>query len=511
MSRLVRQTIPSPLPWTSQPQVATEIDWANPITKGMKLCLVPRISLIDLASPSVKWIASAGSNPTNVISKHGLGLHVVRDIYCAPPFRVDTKEQTQLVLMDWEGSDEPFSGIFGTGNSIGEYSFGVSRDEGQLSIVGQQGFNTRIFKDTSSLKEGAFLIKGSTVGFSVYDKGKLLQSGTTITPLWGMTATPIAVISSDMYRDGTYVSYTSNYLYVFWERELSNSEAISATTNPWQIFRPLKRNLPAFDIVRGALEARQSYMMGTTPPTVSANMPAAVGLKNVWASQPQVPVEIDWSNPITRGLTAVYIPSAKADAKGAGAFTTVTRSLNGIATATDSGNSIPTGVNAKVSYFVVASLNAVTADAVAIGRVRYNGSTNYGACLRFNGANIEANKADGTAVWSYASVTGAVSVGRNSYGAAIQSGAASEVYKNGKKLTINDFYSENTYIERNETGIDIGKATSTGQTAITAAIGGVIEVGFVFNRVLSDSEFALLHANPWQIFRPLTKQVLVPA
>lgn len=226
----------------SQPQVAVGIDWSNPITRGMRLCLVPRLSLRDLASPSVQWIASGGSNPTSVVSNHGSGLHVVRDIYCDPPFRVDLKEQTQLVLMDWEGADQNDSGIFGTGNAIGACSFGVTRNATQINIVSQAS-SELVFKTPASLKGGAFLIKGSAVGFAVYDNGKVLQSGITVKPIEGLISTPRVVISSDMYKDGTYVSYTSNYLYIFWARELSNEEAISITANPYQIFAPLNKTV----------------------------------------------------------------------------------------------------------------------------------------------------------------------------------------------------------------------------------------------------------------------------
>jgi hypothetical protein len=97
---------------------------------------------------------------------------------------------------------------------------------------------------------------------------------------------------------------------------------------------------------------------------------------------------------VKRGLSAVYLPAGISHLMGGRPYQAVTVSRPGIATATDGGSG---GVSNTANTFIAfTNLSAVTADAVAFGRLRYAGSSNYGSGLRFNASTFELDCGAGT-------------------------------------------------------------------------------------------------------------------
>ena len=195
-------------------------------------------------------------------------------------------------------------------------------------------------------------------------------------------------------------------------------------------------------------------------------------------------------------------------------FSTYRSGPNGIAFATTNAGAIYNG--GDTTFFVVAHLNGVAPDAVAIGRGRYNNSINSANWLRFNGSTLEHNRSySSDARWEWASVTGAVTTGLNSYavtsnGAAALGSGGATLFKNGSALTTSTS-SGGTAVGGNayDTSIDVGKGTAPGATAVTGAIDGQILVGYFWGRVLSAAEIAALHQSPYLPLAP--RRIWVPA
>jgi len=220
-----------------------------------------------------------------------------------------------------------------------------------------------------------------------------------------------------------------------------------------------------------------------------------------WSSQPQVAVGLNpyW---VARGLTSASywgnLVTKTAGPVSAGGMT--------VATGTNtSGLGISTVAN---TLFCVANLSAVGVDAIAVGRLRYSGSANYGVGLRFNNTGLELDYGAGTSAWSYGLCAGVISTGRNSYAGSINvaTGDSSIVlYLNGAAPSTPSTTgsSHGTTAVAWDAAIDIGKGTASGATAITGSIVGGIEIAATFASVLSAADIAALHRNPWKLFAPL--------
>ena len=227
-----------------------------------------------------------------------------------------------------------------------------------------------------------------------------------------------------------------------------------------------------------------------------------------WTRQPQGAVELA-SNWVACGLRAVFLPIAGALPGRTVAYTTVTRGVGGLSQATMPGvGSIGTNWRG-VTFFVVANLNSTTPDAVAIGRVRYNNANNFGAALRFNTSRIEYNKGTGTSVWGfYTTATGRVLTGRNSYAAIDIPGSIPKVYRNGVDAGFEGYTNETITPTAFDGAMDVGQSTASGQTAITGAIDGLIEIGAWFDAPITVAQLRALSDNPWQLLQP--RRIWVP-
>lgn len=223
-------------------------------------------------------------------------------------------------------------------------------------------------------------------------------------------------------------------------------------------------------------------------------------LSREWTEQPPAGASINWANPLSRKLAAAYLPFGWIFRGSSGPYSSANCTPTQINTATASGVS----VGSANTFVVVANLTTVSGtDSVAFGRIRYNGSNNYGAGLRFNGStsSLEANKSDGTAsTWAYDYVTGGIQTGRHVYAATIQNGVASVLWRDGAKLTPSGSFTPNANIVAFDSTLDAGQGTASGATAITGAINGGLEIGLYFDSVLSDAEIISISANPWQVF-----------
>ena len=225
----------------------------------------------------------------------------------------------------------------------------------------------------------------------------------------------------------------------------------------------------------------------------------------VWTRQPQFPVGINWANPLTRGLVAAYIPAGAASANRNTHSKNKTLSGAAYSNATYIADA---GIFPSNSFFVLANLTGTTADAVAIGRIRYS-SPSGGACLRFYNATLEVDSPSG-GNWTYIFTSSVVATGLNSYAGAV-SGAYGALYKNGQSVGVATTTLAAAYATPLDDGIDIGFNTYPSSGAILGQVQGVIYAGAHWNRVLSDMEMYLVNKNPWQLFAPANDGIWLPS
>jgi len=205
---------------------------------------------------------------------------------------------------------------------------------------------------------------------------------------------------------------------------------------------------------------------------------------------------IDFEHALAQGLRLVALQRRAYSRTGEYAFAGYTVSSRGI----QQGVTAAAGVDSSATghtFLVVAGLTAVSADAVAFGRLRYTGSANYGAGLRFNAATLELDGGVGTSAWHYSASSSAVQTGRHVYAGAIGVGdvtSTGRLWRDGTLLTTG-IHSATAYAATAFDGlVDLGKGTASGATAITGGIAGNIESGLYYNRSLPSEDIEALSA-----------------
>lgn len=211
-------------------------------------------------------------------------------------------------------------------------------------------------------------------------------------------------------------------------------------------------------------------------------------------SQPQGPMQIDWSNPITNGLEFVWVPDYtfgnkfnnstnivfNKHGKGhKGRFSTGDRLTGTFTTST------PTANGTVFSLFISGAMGA------AAGIVVRGGGSSLG--MR-TGSNTIYGIASG------ASLGASLILNANTlaFAAARNEGSAHSLYCNGQTSTTTLSFS-----------------VPSAPPLIAYTTGGhdgdlLILLAGSFNRALTDTEIRVLHQNPWQIFKPIQKQIFIP-
>lgn len=223
--------------WRRQPQGAVQIDWSNPLTRQLQGCVVasPGVQARELVTGQVfSWTGLAvGASPSGM----------------AWPTSPYVQMYGHNVLVGWAGWD-----IAAVTTLRGGYS-GGSR------------WATRYFDDISvgflesagsfyPICEGAVAITGDTpvaVGSSgvLQFQNKRNDSWSRVSWNARVTGTANAGIYTSTAQQWRPVGYNSSIgggevlvsAAFIWSRNLSTSESVGLSENPWQIFRPVRRRL----------------------------------------------------------------------------------------------------------------------------------------------------------------------------------------------------------------------------------------------------------------------------
>ena len=239
-----------------------------------------------------------------------------------------------------------------------------------------------------------------------------------------------------------------------------------------------------------------------------------------WTRQPQTPVGIDWSNPITRGLVGAWYPGAGLvnvvdqkrltsnlvaysvspsgtvadftvnhgsgpyiqfgfDLAGAGTvYALVSRDTSASGTGVDAVAELFTNRTAGQANFWELNLGNAFGAAPDVDKPRFSNDTSGIGTIYLNGAALSGNNPATTALNNkqFYSVAGVASSGFNASGAGV---------------------------------ILVGAANISVGTNFQ--LNGRVALSLIFNTAKSARDIAAISANPWRLFAPESRRLFVPA
>lgn len=227
------------IPWVTQPQGAANVDWGNPLTRGLR-------DLSSLGGSQRRNVArnnflssngTVNSDPRGPIITTDATAYSVPGGYAALPItvvigfvRLGAPTAGNHAL--WISKDD----ITGNGGLYFRYE-----DAGTLAVLKSQ---------TAAVGSGVFTVKpgGSLLAvtvdsgnFALYGDGALVASGahaqtfTSVTPVIGSESSNAA----EDHPNGIF------YFHAVWGRVLSANEIKRISDNPWQLYAPRKRQIYA--------------------------------------------------------------------------------------------------------------------------------------------------------------------------------------------------------------------------------------------------------------------------
>jgi hypothetical protein len=243
-------------------------------------------------------------------------------------------------------------------------------------------------------------------------------------------------------------------------------------------------------------------------------MPGLI-LPSQWTSQPQVAAGVNWANPLARGLAYLNWKDTLLQREKPFTPMSVSGSANigasvvglGPSFATSGGNRYSAALSTSVpgtEPFTLEVLCAVTAspslggyfalyDAFARGLISFGGGSNRNIYFWGNGNDLASGvdwRVDGNPQHVFVTSEG--------------SGGAMTFYRDGAVIATGTTPAVTTLTNPNFNVGDVGHGWGSSPT-------GTIGKTAYYRRALSSFEIAALSANPWQIFAPLPRRIIVTA
>lgn len=242
---------------------------------------------------------------------------------------------------------------------------------------------------------------------------------------------------------------------------------------------------------------------------------------SVWTQQPQQACEIDWSNPITRGLvvaisganprlnSALNKPASFVGTPGS-ALTVDGRSTEFTRSSTQG---ISVGTSAVFNPAAMTLLSIYTPKSISVASSHMLFSRDDNSLGRAFSLDLHGNPVYGARYY----VAGGGSVGTNELRSGISSlvgkryviaarqiGSAAALFVNGTLASSSAAFT--------------AKPSATGDTRVgirtysgsNEPADGYIPISLMWSRALSDSEICSISANPWQIFKPIPRRIFSP-
>jgi hypothetical protein len=221
------------VPWTQQPQIAVGVNWANPISNGLLMCVVgsnPSRNLAGQGSIVFTGGILTGVGVAGQFADNTLG----RYFDYTPPSTL-----TAATILSVEGRYTGMTEIspWRTNESENDYS-PYSDGNYYFNTWGTSRYITAAAAP-SGTNSAAYVVaaRGSAGAQSVFVNGQQIGSA-------AQTFTANASIRFGYGINTSNPATGSNsFLRVLWGRSISDAEMASISTNPWQLFAPLSRHL----------------------------------------------------------------------------------------------------------------------------------------------------------------------------------------------------------------------------------------------------------------------------
>lgn len=500
---------------TRQPQVAPTIDWSNPITKDLLVAATPN-SLSSIGSISY--------------GKEYVGIRAGR--LAAPVFA--TVENSTILAIDiftgidqngmwWAGFESIYSD---NGTSWPNYS-GLGMDSPSLyghvslsainsggsgvrasvaSVIGNQSFGGSIVRVATVAPD--FLVRGW--GNGVYYGSSTEFQGVSFRSIDPATATAGRVgIADDLYSNpNDRVTYTA--LVLRWQRVLSDTEIASISANPWQVFKPIRI---------------RSFAPATTAPATTTPLPRIRRVKRT--GQPQVAPDINWGNPLVRGLTALVNggpglkgdlvsnqqawevfgnPLPTADGFSIGNYTTGNNGVywDRISNPATKGPDSLWPSSSVMSFAAVITPFVYDYDRPIFGTT--SGSDGWYIASRFSDGRLQVILNDGS-MRLIQSASGDLVLNKLNVVVASCDGATLRLYSGGRLLGSTAVGGGAIFYDASFAQHALGGAQNP---FLSNGVAAATHFGAVWNRALSDVEIKELNSNPWQLFKPIARYYTSP-
>lgn len=257
----------------SQPQGAVEIDWSNPITRGLVFLHNAADFGTNLVDGAYASFQSGTVGLTSIPS--GTGLEFSNGVI---EWAVPTMTFPLSMFMHgraFSAADAPLMGVFGPGPTrSGVY---VNNENGLVSAVNanNDGFSTNSTTGfTDSFSDSSICLAVSTAAnLNVFYDGVQILDG-----IRGDVRTDLNRVSFSFINESTRFGRNgsgSHAISGVWDRELEDWEKVSLYENPWQLLKPLAVSSLAgsgvTDIVPPTVTSVSGTDTGSTSATVSAS------------------------------------------------------------------------------------------------------------------------------------------------------------------------------------------------------------------------------------------------
>jgi hypothetical protein len=488
----------------AQPQGAVQVNWSNPITQGLEVAILhnqTNQAVLNLANPNLTFsITNTGSNFVKTPRLIGVGNNFADSNFTF---------QSQATLGLRNASP--------TGFTVGSVAVASASNVIAMLAAQDRGNATRVFQfrqNASNLLEFTTFTGSSSQIVSTVWPSRL--TGGTVAASVSGTAMSLAVdgvLTNATVTTANNLSNTGERLDIairgiannwvgtislsaLWSRKLTDTELVSWTQNPWQLFAPRIEytSFPPLKVL-----AKKFFYIQRKPvtqpqaPRIDRSSRFANGL--VFAQVGDQPLDLNFNgvptvngtpasivSPYGRGLnfagtsSLLYPNSPKYMPTTQVTILSVTRPATGQANNTVGsifGRAVTASGQAWGLEFFVSnfSTNGVT------WNVRNNGGFSYSTSVSF-GDNYQYTRP----------FVISASAGTNQ---------VSKCYTDGVRPASGGQLNTALYAPGSATGLAIGTADGT-----TSNYNGATYLNLLWNRTFSDTEHLSIGTNPWQIFAP---------
>ena len=518
---------------TVQPNnLSYEVNWSDPVTKGLKMAVIPEDSHFNYATS--RTMAVASGTYTHGVSKSGRGASTLGN----SPGVVYANSETEALRNQPEGSFLIVCDVIApTGNADTNEHVLFNLDGGNWYMgvnahgySNQNGLQIRFYatnypSQTAVFTEGNYFnnkkycvivatYKNNGTAY-FYDHDGLL--GTAVCPAQNLVngELPSAICIGRSAALGVH----NITLAATFARQLTDTEARGLARNPWQIFKSKSASIAAHEVVT----PRKSYMLGGTSPAPSSAAIIGIGKRaSVGQRKSSIP---DWSNSITKGLVFLLDPITRRNqVSGKKADTDNTTQA---ATHIGIGCTAVSGKPLTFNETIIKTSNGVgTGDYTLLARANPVASTSLSAMIGQdggpgNGAAFILANADG----GYAPTFGYMCIAADIGGGAgfrtalpgqvdgkfhtwvfTRAGTVFSLWRDG----VLQFTGSGTVVDITSGGISfVGVGAATGYSGFNNT--ATFLQASAWSRALSASEIRSLSDNPWQIFLPDNQPIWGPA